>query len=209
MEKKQKNSFKQMLNHYTYNGDMLSVGLFIEIVVMMILFVVLPQTDKGMVIRLALIFGIVVAFSEMVKYTYSRTYKSDTIIIKKLSKNYMNQRANVKYLPEAKCAIEALDEDLLEGVRKIVIKKGQDLYLTTHYHVIKLFEDNLGDEIMIKYNPDDFYYKSLNGDKKALIKKCSQCTKCKDRQTCKLHKEQAVKMYNLKIVRRIKTEAAD
>ena len=67
VEKKQKNSFKQMLNHYTYNGDMLSVGLFIEIVVMMILFVVLPQTDKGMVIRLALIFGIVVAFSEMVK----------------------------------------------------------------------------------------------------------------------------------------------
>lgn len=188
---------------------MLSVGLFIEIVVMMILFVVLPQTDKGMVIRLALILGIVVAFSEMVKYTYSRTYKSDTIIIRKLSKNYMNQRANVKYLPEAKCAIEALDEDLLEGVRKIVIKKGQDLYLTTHYHVIKLFEDNLGDEIMIKYNPDDFYYKSLKGDKKALIKKCGQCTKCKNRQTCKLHKEQAVKMYNLKIIRRIKTEAAD
>lgn len=209
MEKKSKNNFKQMLNHYTYNGDMLSVGLFIEIVVMMILFVVLPQTDKGMVIRLALIFGIVVAFCEMVKYTYSRTYKSDTIIIRKLGKNYMNQRANVKYLPEAKCAIEALDEDLLEGVRKIVIKKGQDLYLTTHYHVIKLFEDNLGDEIMIKYNPDDFYYKSLKGDKKALIKKCSQCTKCKNRQTCKLHNEQAVKMYNLKIVRRIKTEAAD
>lgn len=209
MKKKPKNSFKQMLNHYTYNGDMLSVGLFIEIVVMMILFVVLPQTDKGMVIRLALIFGIVVTFSEMVKYTYSRTYKSDTIIIRKLGKNYMNQRANVKYLPEAKCAIEALDEDLLEGVRKIVIKKGQDLYLTTHYHVIKLFEDNLGDEIMIKYNPDDFYYKSLKGDKKALIKKCGQCTKCKNRQTCKLHKEQAVKMYNLKIVRRIKTEAAD
>lgn len=209
MEKKPKNSFKQMLNHYTYNGDMLSVGLFIEIVVMMILFVVLPQTDKGMVIRFALILGIVVAFSEMVKYTYSRTYKSDTIIIRKLGKNYMNQRANVKYLPETKCAIEALDEDLLEGVRKIVIKKGQDLYLTTHYHVIKLFEDNLGDEIMIKYNPDDFYYKSLKGDKKALIKKCGQCTKCKNRQTCKLHKEQAVKMYNLKIIRRIKTEAAD
>lgn len=209
MEKKPKNSFKQMLNHYTYNGDMLSVGLFIEIVVMMILFVVLPQTDKGMVIRFALILGIVVAFSEMVKYTYSRTYKSDTIIIRKLGKNYMNQRANVKYLPETKCAIEALDKDLLEGVRKIVIKKGQDLYLTTHYHVIKLFEDNLGDEIMIKYNPDDFYYKSLKGDKKALIKKCNQCTKCKNRQTCKLHKEQAVKMYNLKIVRRIKTEAAD
>ena len=209
MEKKSKNSFKQMLNHYTYNGDMLSVGLFIEIVGMMILFVVLPQTDKGMVIRFALIFGIVVAFSEMVKYTYSRTYKSDTIIIRKLSKNYMNQRANVKYLPEAKCAIEALDEDLLEGVRKIVIKKGQDLYLTTHYHVIKLFEDNLGDEIMIKYNPDDFYYKSLKGDKKTLIKKCGQFTKCKNRQTCKLHKEQAVKMYNLKIIRRIKTEAAD
>lgn len=209
MEKKPKNSFKQMLNHYTYNGDMLSVGLFIEIVVMMILFVVLPQTDKGMIIRFALILGIVVAFSEMVKYTYSRTYKSDTIIIRKLGKNYMNQRANVKYLPETKCAIEALDEDLLEGVRKIVIKKGQDLYLTTHYHVIKLFEDNLGDEIMIKYNPDDFYYKSLKGDKKALIKKCGQCTKCKNRQTCKLHKEQAVKMYNLKIIRRIKTEAAD
>ena len=209
MEKKPKNSFKQMLNHYTYNGDMLSVGLFIEIVVMMILFVVLPQTDKGMVIRFALILGIVVAFSEMVKYTYSRTYKSDTIIIRKLGKNYMNQRANVKYLPETKCAIEALDEDLLEGVRKIVIKKGQDLYLTTHYHVIKLFEDNLGDEIMIKYNPDDFYYKSLKGDKKALIKKCGQCTKCKNRQTCKLHKEQAVKMYNLKIIRRIKTAAAD
>lgn len=209
MEKKSKNSFKQMLNHYTYNGDMLSVGLFIEIVGMMILFVVLPQTDKGMVIRFALILGIVVAFSEMVKYTYSRTYKSDTIIIRKLGKNYMNQRANVKYLPETKCAIEALDEDLLEGVRKIVIKKGQDLYLTTHYHVIKLFEDNLGDEIMIKYNPDDFYYKSLKGDKKTLIKKCSQCTKCKNRRTCKLHKEQAVKMYNLKIVRRIKTEAAD
>ena len=198
-----------MVNHYTYNGDMLSVGLFIEIVVMMILFVVLPQTDKGMVIRFALILGIVVSFSEMVKYTYSRTYKSDTIIIRKLGKNYMNQRANVKYLPETKCAIEALDEDLLEGVRKIVIKKGQDLYLTTHYHVIKLFEDNLGDEIMIKYNPDDFYYKSLKGDKKALIKKCGQCTKCKNRQTCKLHKEQAVKMYNLKIIRRIKTEAAD
>lgn len=198
-----------MLNHYTYNGDMLSVGLFIEIVGMMILFVVLPQTDKGMAIRFALILGIIVAFSEMVKYTYSRTYKSDTIIIRKLGKNYMNQRANVKYLPETKCAIEALDEDLLEGVRKIVIKKGQDLYLTTHYHVIKLFEDNLGDEIMIKYNPDDFYYKSLKGDKKALIKKCGQCTKCKNRQTCKLHKEQAVKMYNLKIIRRIKTEAAD
>ena len=209
MEKKSKNSFKQMLNHYTYNGDMLSVGLFIEIVGMMILFVVLPQTDKGMAIRFALILGIIVAFSEMVKYTYSRTYKSDTIIIRKLGKNYMNQRANVKYLPETKCAIEALDEDLLEGVRKIVIKKGQDLYLTTHYHVIKLFEDNLGDEIMIKYNPDDFYYKSLKGDKKALIKKCGQCTKCKNRQTCKLHKEQAVKMYNLKIIRRIKTEAAD
>lgn len=209
MEKKSKNSFKQMLNHYTYNGDMLSVGLFIEIVGMMILFVVLPQTDKGMVIRFALILDIIVAFSEMVKYTYSRTYKSDTIIIRKLGKNYMNQRANVKYLPETKCAIEALDEDLLEGVRKIVIKKGQDLYLTTHYHVIKLFEDNLGDEIMIKYNPDDFYYKSLKGDKKALIKKCGQCTKCKNRQTCKLHKEQAVKMYNLKIIRRIKTEAAD
>lgn len=209
MEKKPKNSFKQMLNHYTYNGDMLSVGLFIEIVIMMILFVVLPQTDKGMVIRFALILGIVVAFSEMVKYTYSRTYKSDTIIIRKLGKNYMNQRANVKYLPESKCAIEILDENLLEGVRKIVIKKGQDLYLTTHYHVIKLFEDNLGDEIMIKYNPDDFYYKSLKGDKKALIKKCGQCTKCKNRQTCKLHKEQAVKMYNLKIIRRIKTEAAD
>lgn len=31
----------------------------------------------------------------------------------------MNQRANVKYLPETKCAIEALDEDLLEGVRKL------------------------------------------------------------------------------------------
>ena len=115
MEKKSKNSFKQMLNHYTYNGDMLSVGLFIEIVGMMILFVVLPQTDKGMVIRFALILGIVVAFSEMVKYTYSRTYKSDTIIIRKLGKNYMNQRANVKYLPETKCAIEALDEDLLAG----------------------------------------------------------------------------------------------
>ena len=79
---------------------MLSVGLFIEIVGMMILFVVLPQTDKGMVIRFALILGIVVAFSEMVKYTYSRTYKSDTIIIRKLGKNYMNQRANVKYLPK-------------------------------------------------------------------------------------------------------------
>ena len=93
MEKKSKNNFKQMLNHYTYNGDMLSVGLFIEIVVMMILFIVLPQTDKGMVIRFALILGIVVAFSEMVKYTYSRIYKSDTIIIRKLGKNYMNQRA--------------------------------------------------------------------------------------------------------------------
>lgn len=209
MKKKQKNSFNQMLNHYTYNGDMLSVGLFIEIAIMMILFVMLPQTDTGMVIRLALILGIVVAFCEMVKYTYSRVYKSNTIIIRKLGKNYMNQRANVKYLPETKCAVEALDEDLLEGIRKIVIKKGQDLYLTTHYHVIKLFEDNLGDEIMIKYNPDDFYYKNLKGDKKALIKKCGQCTKCKDRQTCKLHKEQAVKMYNLKVTRRIKTEAAE
>lgn len=209
MKKKQKNSFNQMLNHYTYNGDMLSVGLFIEIAIMMILFVMLPQTDTGMVIRLALILGIVVAFCEMVKYTYSRVYKSNTIIIRKLGKNYMNQRANVKYLPETKCAVEALDEDLLEGVRKIVIKKGQDLYLTTHYHVIKLFEDNLGDEIMIKYNPDDFYYKNLKGDKKALIKKCGQCTRCKDRQTCKLHKEQAVKMYNLKVTRRIKTEAAE
>lgn len=209
MEKKPKNSFKQMLNHYTYNGDMLSVGLFIEIAIMMILFVVLPQTDTGMITRFALILGIVVAFCEMVKYTYSRVYKSNTIIVRKLGKNYMNQRANVKYLPETKCAIEALDEDLLEGVRKIVIKKGQDLYLTTHYHVIKLFEDNLGDKIMIKYNPDDFYYKNLKGDKKALIKKCGQCTKCKDRQTCKLHKEQAVKMYNLKIVRRIKTETAE
>lgn len=209
MEKKPKNSFNQMLNHYTYNGDMLSVGLFIEIAIMMILFVVLPQTDTGMVIRFALILGIVAAFCEMVKYTYSRVYKSNTIIVRKLGKNYMNQRANVKYLPETKCAVEALDEDLLEGVRKIVIKKGQDLYLTTHYHVIKLFEDNLGDEIMIKYNPDNFYYKNLKGDKKALIKKCGQCTRCKDRQTCKLHKEQAVKMYNLKIIRRIKTEAAD
>ena len=209
MEKKPKNSFSQMLNHYTYNGDMLSVGLLTEIIIMMILFVVLPQTDKGMIIRLALMLGIITAFCEMVKYTYSRVYKSNTIIIRKLGKNYMNQRANVKYLPETKCAIEALDEDLLEGVRKIVIKKGQDLYLTTHYHVIKLFEDNLGDEIMIKYNPDDFYYKSLKGDKKALIKKCNQCTRCKDRQICKLHKEQAVKMYNLKIIRRIKTEAAD
>lgn len=208
MEKRQKNSFNQMLNHYTYNGDMLSVGLFIEIAIMMILFVVLPQTDTGMIIRFALILGIVVAFCEMVKYTYSRAYKSNTIIVRKLGKNYMNQRANVKYLPETKCAIEALDEDLLEGVKKIVIKKGQDLYLTTHYHVIKLFEDNLGDEIMIKYNPNDFYYKNLKGDKKALIKKCGQCTRCKDRQTCKLHKEQAVKMYNLKVIRRMKTEAA-
>lgn len=209
MEKKPKNSFNQMLNHYTYNGDMLSVGLFIEIAIMMILFVVLPQTDTGMIIRFALILGVVVAFCEMVKYTYSRVYKSDTIIVRKLGKNYMNQRTNVKYLPETKCAVEALDEDLLEGVRKIVIKKGQNLYLTTHYHVIKLFEDNLGDEIMIKYNPDDFYYKNLKGDKKSLIKKCSQCARCKNRQTCKLHKEQAVKMYNLKIIRRIKTEAAD
>lgn len=204
IQDKPKNSIDQIIKHYTYNGDMLSICLLIEIVIMMIIIFAIPDTPKGNNIKLALFCGVVIAFFEMFKYTLSRVYNGRVIIARKLGKIYINQRSDVKFIPNADCAIDSLDDELLDVVRKLVIKKRKTVYLTTHYHVIKLYEQ-LSDDVEVIYDPNDFMQMSLSRDKKGLIRKCNQCSRCKDRQTCKLHKDQTVKMYNLKIKPKEKT----
>lgn len=196
-----RNTFINYIKHLNYNGDMIAIIIFMELIAFTLCIFLIPDSNKGVLIKIGCVMAIFIIIGELFFYAFRKKYKSYTMSISKCGHYYMNQNSTIKQVDVPECIIDVFDHDIVSALNYMVIKKHKTVYLTTHYHCLKKMIDlaESTGKMKVDYNEKDYIEKDLKKLKTALQKKCPQCKKCKDRTTCKLYKDQIVKMYNVKI----------